>query len=93
MDVDQKVMDWLINSDPSIAFQTKRDIMGLPKQHWINDQNKILTKGWGKKLLDLQDESGRWGIIKEGRDEKEYYKAERGLYGQNISVHTIHFYC
>jgi hypothetical protein len=88
MDVDQNVIDWLVNSDPSIVFQAKRDILGLPKHNWINDQNKILTKGWGKKLLDLQDESGRWGVIKEGRNEKEYYKAERGLYGPKyISTH------
>lgn len=88
MKIGQNVIDWLLNSDPAIVFQTKRDILNLPTQNWMNDQNNIPTQGWGKCLLDLQDESGRWGIIKEGRDEKEYYKAERGLYGPKyISTH------
>ena len=46
MEVDQKVIDWLVNSDPSVAFQTKRDILDLPLQEWIDDQDKILTEGW-----------------------------------------------
>ncbi|MCE7734698.1 MAG: hypothetical protein GPJ54_07470 [Candidatus Heimdallarchaeota archaeon] len=56
-----EVTNWLLKSDPSIVFQTKRDILHLSKSEWIHDQKRILTKGWGKQLLDLQDKDGRWG--------------------------------
>lgn len=58
--MDTKVTNWLLNSDPSIVFQTKRDILHLPKSEWIHDQKQILTEGWGKQLLDLQDKDGQW---------------------------------
>lgn len=42
------VIDWLLESDPSIRFQTKRDILGLPKKEWIDDRRTIEGTGWGK---------------------------------------------
>lgn len=55
------VIDWLLESDPSIRFQTKRDILGLPKKEWIDDRRTIEGTGWGKSLLNLQDPDGKWG--------------------------------
>lgn len=57
----KEVIDWLLESDPSIRFQTKRDILGLPKKEWIDDRRTIEGTGWGKSLLDLQDPDGKWG--------------------------------
>lgn len=56
----QETIDWLLNSDPVVQFQTKRDILDLPKKEWKPDQEMIPKKGWGKKLLDVQDEIGTW---------------------------------
>ncbi len=56
----QNTIDWLLDNDPSIIFQTKRDLLGLEKNEWIKDQKQISKRGWGKSLLDLQDSSGRW---------------------------------
>ena len=58
--MEQNTIDWLLDSDPSIIFQTKRDILGLGKDEWISDQKNISKIGWGKFLLDLQDSGGRW---------------------------------
>jgi hypothetical protein len=59
--VNQEVIDWLLSSDPSISFQTKRDLLDLPEKEWKKDQKRITTAGWGKKLLGLQDADGKWG--------------------------------
>lgn len=56
----QNTINWLLDSDPSIRFQTKRDILGLEKDEWISDQKDISSVGWGKQLLDLQDPDGKW---------------------------------
>ncbi|MHA2031016.1 MAG: hypothetical protein ACW99A_11560 [Candidatus Kariarchaeaceae archaeon] len=56
-----EVTNWLLNADPSIVFQTKRDVLELPESKWKHDQKRILTDGWGKQLLDLQDKDGKWG--------------------------------
>jgi hypothetical protein len=56
----QNTIKWLLDSDPSIRFQTKRDILGLPKDEWTRDQENISKIGWGKSLLDYQDSNGRW---------------------------------
>lgn len=53
------MIKWLLEGDPSIIYQTRRDIMhetDLDKY-----QNLILTKGWGQKFLALQNPNGHWG--------------------------------
>ena len=57
----KEVVGWLLDGDPSIRFQTKRDLLGLPEKDWIYDQENITEIGWGKALLDLQDPDGKWG--------------------------------
>jgi hypothetical protein len=39
------VINWLLASDPSIIFQTKRDILELPKNEWKKDQMNISKFG------------------------------------------------
>lgn len=59
--MDNEVINWLLESDPCIAFQTKRDLLDLPESEWKIHQNRMLKEGWAKKLLDLQENDGRWG--------------------------------
>ncbi|MFB6088356.1 MAG: hypothetical protein ABEK36_01105 [Candidatus Aenigmatarchaeota archaeon] len=88
MNVDPQVIDWLLQADPSVAFQTKRDVLALPASKWKKDQQLISTQGWGKKLLDQQHSSGKWGIKPEWTTEHEQTKGERGLYSPKyISTH------
>ncbi len=51
---------WLMEGDPSIRFQTLRDILHAPVKEIEQERKRILTEGWGKQLMDLQEENGSW---------------------------------
>ena len=55
------VMEWLLDSDPSIRWQVMRDLTGEPAEAVAAERAKVATEGWGARLLALQDEEGRWG--------------------------------
>jgi hypothetical protein len=57
----EKVVEWLLDGDPSIRWQVMRDIVGADKEIVARERQKIATEGWGAKLLSYQDNSGRWG--------------------------------
>ncbi len=59
--MENKTIDWLLEGDPSIVFQTKRDLLEGGKSELISLQEKISKSGWTKKLLDYQDSTGKWG--------------------------------
>lgn len=50
-----------MEGDPAIRWQTMRDLLERPKAEYERERAKIETSGWGKRLLDLQDEDGKWG--------------------------------
>jgi len=54
------VIDWLLDSDPSIRWQVMRDLLGARESDWAAERAKIEFLGWGAKLLALQDEDGQW---------------------------------
>jgi hypothetical protein len=59
-----KVIEWLLDpveSDPSIRWQVKRDLLHLPETEWAAERTRVETEGWGGRLLDLEDEDGQWG--------------------------------
>jgi len=51
---------WLLEGDPSIRFQTMRDLIGAGKSKVNRERQKILKEGWGKQFMDLQGENGMW---------------------------------
>ena len=55
------VMEWLLDSDPSIRWQVMRDLTGEPADVVAAERGKVATKGWGARLLALQDSDGQWG--------------------------------
>lgn len=55
------VLDWLLDSDPSIRWQVMRDLTGEPAEAVAAERAKIATEGWGARLLALQDGDGQWG--------------------------------
>ncbi|MCY3414009.1 MAG: hypothetical protein INQ03_20365 [Candidatus Heimdallarchaeota archaeon] len=77
MEINQEVIDWLLKQDPSIVFQTKRDLLELSESEWYQDRQNITKYGWGKKLLELQQPSGRWGVEDNDKD----FKYGKGIYG------------
>lgn len=55
------VIDWLMEGDPAIRWQTMRDILGKPAVQWKREQRKVGAEGWGGRLMGLRDPSGTWG--------------------------------
>ena len=58
---DRETIDWLLAGDPSVVWQTQRDLLGLPADDWKETRSRVGTEGWGRQLLDRQDADGRWG--------------------------------
>ena len=56
----QDVIDWLLDSDPSIRWQVMRDLLDSTPEDWESERARIETEGWGAQLLALEDEDGSW---------------------------------
>jgi hypothetical protein len=54
------VIDWLLDSDPSIRWQVMRDLLDAPESAWTAERTKVETEGCGARLLSYQDEDGQW---------------------------------
>ena len=55
------VIDWLLDSDPSIRWQVMRDLTGAPAGEVLAERARVATEGVGARLLALQADDGRWG--------------------------------
>jgi hypothetical protein len=55
------VLQWLLDGDPSIRWQTIRDLKGSAQGTVHREQRRVAAEGWGARLLKLQAADGRWG--------------------------------
>jgi hypothetical protein len=55
------VLQWLLDSDPSIRWQVMRDLTGAPAAEVAAERARVTTEGVGARLLALQATDGRWG--------------------------------
>jgi len=55
------VIDWLLDSDPSVRWQVMRDLTDAPAQEVAAERARVATEGAGARLLALQATDGRWG--------------------------------
>jgi hypothetical protein len=55
------VIDWLLDSDPSIRWRVMRDLTHEPAEVIAAERSKIAIEGWGARLLALQAPDGQWG--------------------------------
>ena len=53
-------IDWLLEGDPAIRWQTMRDLVRAPERAVERERAKVARSGWGKRLLVLQDPAGTW---------------------------------
>jgi hypothetical protein len=58
--IEQEVIDWLLDSDPSIRWQVMRDLLDESDLTFNQERQHISTEGWGAELLSRQDISGEW---------------------------------
>ena len=55
------VVDWLLDSDPSIRWQVMRDLTDTPAEEVAAERARVAREGAGAQLLALQAADGRWG--------------------------------
>ena len=55
------VIDWLLDSDPSIRWQVMRDLMDVPADVVAAERSRVATEGWGASLIGQQRPDGQWG--------------------------------
>ncbi len=55
------VVEWLLDSDPSLRWQVMRDLIDAPAEAVAFERSRVAREGWGARLLGLQDEHGQWG--------------------------------
>jgi hypothetical protein len=54
------VLDWLLDSDPSICWQELRDLADAPAEVVAAERARVATHGWGARLLAMQGDDGQW---------------------------------
>jgi hypothetical protein len=55
------VIDWLLDSDPSVRWQVLRDLTDAPAEEIAAERARVASEGAGARLLALQAADGRWG--------------------------------
>ena len=55
-----KVIQWLLDGDPAIQWQTLRDLVDAPEPRVEGTRRKVAREGWGARLLARQGDDGRW---------------------------------
>ena len=58
---EKAVIEWLLDSDPSIRWQVLRDLIATPAGEVATERARIATVGDGAQLLSLQAADGSWG--------------------------------
>ncbi len=55
-----RVIQWLLEGDASIRWQTLQDLTDASNEQLEKERARIATEGWGARLLALQDQTGMW---------------------------------
>ena len=58
---DKHVIEWLLDSDPSIRWQAMRDLTDASDSEIAAERARVATEGAGARLLALQASDGKWG--------------------------------
>src|SRR4051794_13253505 len=54
------VLDWLLESDPSVRWQVLRDLTDAPPREVAAERARVAVEGWGAWLLAARDPDGQW---------------------------------
>ena len=60
LEPNKSVIEWLLDSDPSICWQVMQDLIDAPADEVAAERAKVATEGWGTQLLALQGSDGSW---------------------------------
>ena len=56
----KKQIEWLLDGDPPIRYQTLRDLLNSNVKAICEERKRVLKEGWGRRFMDLQEENGTW---------------------------------
>jgi hypothetical protein len=59
--MDSKTLDWLLEGDPAIRWQVRRDLLDEKPKVVRKERTRTANESWGARLLALQDSAGTWG--------------------------------
>ncbi len=57
----QEIIDWLLDGDVSLQYQTQKYLLNADESVLGNLKSRIATEGWGCELLKRQNANGHWG--------------------------------
>ena len=58
---EQKTVEWLMQGDPAIRWQTMRDLLECDQDGYQRERLKVADNGWGARYLSYQEANGLWG--------------------------------
>ena len=61
--LENSVIQWLLDSDPSIRWQVMQELIGAPADEVAAERARVATEGMGARLLALQGADGSWGGV------------------------------
>ena len=61
MRAESSVIQWLLDSDPSIRWQVMRDLTDASEGEIAAERARVATEGATARLLGLQADDGKWG--------------------------------
>ena len=61
--LDQPVIDWLLDSDPALEWQVRKELLCEPAKSYEAVRRRVPYEGWGKQILDAQQEDGSWAGV------------------------------
>ena len=56
-----EIIAWLLEGDPAIQYQTRRDLLHEDPAALADLRNRIAKEGWGRAFLERQQPDGHWG--------------------------------
>lgn len=59
--MDRDVIDWLLEQDPAVRWQVRRDLLDEPAESIAAERARVATEGWGARILAAQADDGYWG--------------------------------
>jgi hypothetical protein len=86
------VIDWLLDSDPSVRWQVMRDLLTAPEAEYQAERAKVETEGWGARLLAEEDEDGQWAagaFLPRGFDFREWQEVGQPFTATTFSLSQL----
>ena len=55
-----RLVEWLLDSDPSIRWQVMRDLLDAPPDEVAAERARVASDGWAAQVLGRQGADGKW---------------------------------